>query len=367
VANHELARPDPDELLRRWQSETERAGRGRLKIFLGYASGVGKSFRMLDEGRRRGERGEDVVVAALQGDRVPEVRALLGHLESIPLIEIGGCAAIDRAACLRRRPAVCLVDGLAYDNPPGWITEKRWQDVEWLLSQGIDVLTSLNVQHIEERADAAARIRGRRSASTVPEVFVQSADEIVIVDAPEEYCLDRARKEGGRGLSAEELSQQLAQLRGIALLLAADVVDRQLTAYIREHGGVQPYATIERILVCITPKSDGHTMLLRGRRQADRFHGELHTVYVQQPSLSGEDAARIDAHLALARQIGATVHSLDAEDPMAAIVELARSLGVTQIYVGHSRVVHGWRLAPVSPLEQLIRAAEGVDVRIFPN
>jgi two-component system sensor histidine kinase KdpD len=108
-------------------------------------------------------------------------------------------------------------------------------------------------------------------------------------------------------------------------------------------------------------------MLRRGRRQADRFHGELHAVYVHQPNLSSEDAARIDAHLALARQSGATVHSLDAQDPMAAIVELARSLGITQIYVGHSRVVHGWRLAPVSPLEQLIRAAEGVDVRIFPN
>jgi two-component system sensor histidine kinase KdpD len=365
MAIQEPPRPDPDELLRRWQAESEHKGRGRLKIFLGYASGVGKSFRMLDEGRRRRERGEDVVVAALQDERVSEVQALLGHLEVIPLIERGGYAALDRATLAQRRPAVCVVDGLAYNNPPGWITVKRWQDVEWLLAQGIDVLTSLNVQHIEERADETARIRGRRSSSTVPEDFVRRSDEIVIVDAPEEYCLARTRQEGG--LEVDALAQQLAQLREIALLLAADVVERQLTAYLKDHGGGEPYATLERILVCVTPKADGGTMLRRGRRQADRFHGELHAVYINQPNLSIDDAARIDAYLHLAQQIGATVHRLDSEDAIGAIVRLARSRGITQIFVGHSGEVQRWPRLRINPLERLIREADGIDVRIFPN
>jgi two-component system, OmpR family, sensor histidine kinase KdpD len=367
VASQEPPRPDPDELLRRWQSETRRSARGRLKIFLGYASGVGKSFRMLDEGRRRRERGEDVVVAALQDEQVREVQALLPEMEVIPLVKSGGRAAIDRVAIQRRRPGVCLVDGLAYDNPPGWITSKRWQDVEWLLAEGMSVLTSLNVQHIEERADEAARIRGRRSASTVPEAFVQRADEIVIVDAPEEYCLARARQEGGAGPDAEALAQQLAQLREIALLLAADVVDRQLTDYLKDHGDTQPYATLERVLVCVTPKADGETMLRRGRRQADRFHGELHAVYVNQPNLSADDAARIDDYLRLARHLGAAVHALDADDPIGAIVQLALARGITQIFVGHSREVRRWPLFRANSLERLIHEAEGMDVRIFPN
>jgi len=367
VTNGEPARPDPDELLRRCQSEEFRAGRGRLKVFLGYASGVGKSYRMLDEGRRRHERGEDVVVAAIQPERRTDVRELLGHLEVIPLVEVDGQRAIDRAAILRRRPRVCLVDGLAYDNPPAWITAKRWQDVEWLLQQGIDVVTSLNVQHIEERADEVARIRGRRSTSTVPVAFLRRADEIAIVDAPEEYCIERARREGIGNGDVAALEHQLSQLRELALLLAADVVDYQLTAYLKEHGGAQPYATLERILVCVTPRADGETMLRRGRRQADRFHGELHAVYVNQPDLSAADATRIETYLALARDLGASVHLLEAADPIATIVELARSQGITQIFIGHSRAPRRWAIWRSNPVEKLIRGAEGIDVRIFPN
>jgi two-component system sensor histidine kinase KdpD len=262
---------------------------------------------------------------------------------------------------------VCLVDGLAYDNPPGWITAKRWQDVEWLLAQGVDVITSLNVQHIEERADQAARIRGRRSLSTVPEAFIQRADEIVIVDAPEEYCLDRARREGRGDGDAGALEGRLSQLRELALLLVADVVDRQLAAYLKDHGEAPSYATLERILVCLTPKADGETMLRRGRRQADRFHGELHAVYVNQPNLSASDATRIAEYLDLAQALRATVHRLDSEDPVGSILELARAQGITQLFIGHSREAPRRVFGRENPVERLIRGAEGIDVRIFPN
>jgi two-component system sensor histidine kinase KdpD len=156
-------RPSPEELLRRVQAEEEYERRGRLKIFLGYASGVGKSFRMLDEGRRRKERGQDIVVGAIQPKSTPELDEVLRKLEVIPLKTSDGIACMDVDLILKRRPAVCLVDGLAYDNPPGSARAHRWQDVEQLLEAGIGVITSINLQYVEERRDEVARIQGKRA------------------------------------------------------------------------------------------------------------------------------------------------------------------------------------------------------------
>ena len=360
-------RPDPDQLLRQVELSDARARRGHLKVFLGYASGVGKSFRMFDEGRRRSERGQDVVVGAIQPDSTPDVENLLARLDVIPLIERDGRTAIDVEAITKRRPAVCLIDGLAYDNPPQWPTAKRWQDVEHLLEEGIAVITSLNVQQIEEKADEVARIRGRRSSSTVSEAFISRADEIVVVDAPAEYCLDRARRAGGSVEEAAVIARQLSALREIALLLVADAVDHQLEAYLKEHGLRQTYGAQERILVCVTPKGDGSTMIRRGRRQADRFHGELHVLSIAQPNLSDADRAVLRGYLALARELRAEVHLMDAEDPIDTIVRFAQSSGMTQIFVGHSRQRRRWPWVRDNPVERLIRESEGIDVRVFPN
>jgi two-component system sensor histidine kinase KdpD len=360
-------RPDPDQLLRQVELSDARARRGHLKVFLGYASGVGKSFRMFDEGRRRRERGEDVIVGAIQPNSAPEVEKLLARIEVIPLIERDGRTAIDVEAITNRRPAVCLIDGLAYENPPQWPTAKRWQDVERLLEGGIAVITSLNVQHIEEKADEVARIRGRRSSSTVPASFISRADEIVVVDAPAEYCLDRARRAGGSADEAAAIAHQLSALREIALLLVADAVDHQLEAYLKEHGLRQTYGAQERILVCVTPKGDGSTMIRRGRRQADRFHGELHVLSITQSNLTDADRAVLRGYLALARELRAEVHLMDAEDPIDTIVRFAQSNGMTQIFVGHSRQRRRWPWVRDNPVERLIRESEGIDVRVFPN
>src|SRR5262249_9503801 len=158
---------NPEELLRRVQADERRERRGRLKVFLGYASRVGKSFRMLDEGRRRKERGQDVVVAAIQPDLTPDLKELLAKLQGIPTIRETHFGrvfeTIDMAAVFRRHPGVCLVDGLAYDNPPGSRNPKRWQDVNELLDRGISVITAVNLQHIEEQQDDVARITGKRA------------------------------------------------------------------------------------------------------------------------------------------------------------------------------------------------------------
>ena len=359
-------RPSPEELLSRVQAEERRARRGRLKVFLGYASRVGKSFRMLDEGRRRKERGEDVVVASIQFPLTPDLEALMARLEYIPVFKETYAGkeyeVLDVAAIFRRHPRVCLVDELAYDNPPGSRNPKRWQDVDNILDQGISVITAVNLQHIEEHQDAGERITGQRAGQTVPERFLRSADEIVLVDAAVDDMMKRAS-----ALEPADLRRKLSELRELALLLAADVIDGQLEGYLRAHGVALRWGSQERILVCVTPRSDACAMLRSGRRNADRFHGNLLVCYVRQSGLGAEDQATMDTNLALARELEADVHVLDCSDPIAAIIRFAREQKVTQIFVGHSAPDRWKEIWSRSPVDRLIRAATDIDIRIFPH
>ena len=358
-------RPSPDELLRRVQAEERRERRGRLKVFLGYASRVGKSFRMLDEGRRRKERGQDVVAAAMQSPLTPELEALLNKVDSIPTLKETHAGkefeVLDVAAIFRRHPQVCLVDELAYDNPPGSRNPRRWQDVDNILDQGIAVITAVNLQHIEEQQDAVERITGKRARQPVPESFLRSADEIVLVDA----ALDDLRKRGG-GLEPADV-RRFAELRELALLLAADVIDDQLMTYLRSNGVELRWGTQERILVCVTPRSDAAAMLRSGRRNVDRFHGDLLVCYVRQSGLSPKDQETMDANLALARELEAEVHVLEGPDPIGAIMQFAREQRVTQIFVGHSAPDRWKEMWSRSPVDRLIQAAVDIDLRIFPH
>lgn len=360
-------RPTPEQLLKQAEAEQRGARRGQLKIFLGYASGVGKSVRMLDEGRRRKMRGQDVVAVATQSSSSPEEQRLLETLETIaPRTDPAG-PAIDVEAVLRRHPQVCLVDGLAHHNPPGSKNAERWQDVEELLAAGISVITSINLQYIREKQKQVEAIRGKAVNDSVPEAFIRTADEIELVDADPEYCVKRSLENTGGTRDAGELQRQLSELREIALVLAADVVDHQLEEYIQAEGIHQHYGAHERILVCITPRSNATMMIRRGRRQADRFHGELFAVYVQQSELSPRDQAILDENLAAAREANAQVEVLHAEDTIGAILDFANQHGITQIFVGHSQrrgVFSRWLSNPV---ERLILDADGIDVRVFPH
>ena len=358
-------RPSPEELLRRVQAEERRARRGKLKVFLGYAARVGKSFRMLDEGRRRKERGQDVVVAAIQYPLTPDLQALMSNIENIPTLKetYGGKEydVLNMAAIFRRHPQVCLVDELAYDNPPGTRNPRRWQDVDNILDHGISVITAVNLQHIEEQQDAVERITGKRARQTVPERFLRSADQIVLVDAALDDMMQRA------GSSAPEDVRRLSELREVALILAADVIDDQLVNYLRSNGVEQRWGTQERILVCVTPRSDAGAMLRSGRRNADRFHGDLLVCYVQQPDLRDEDRKTMDGNLALARELEADVHVLGGSDAVAEIMRFARAQRVTQIFVGHSAPNRWKEFWARSPVDRLIQAARDIDVRIFPH
>lgn len=357
-------RRSPDELLQQAQAEEDYERRGKLKVFLGYASGVGKSFRMLDEGRRRHERGQDVIVGAIQTKITPEVEPLLGQLEVIPVHFVDGVPVMDMTAILKRHPAVCLVDGLAYDNPPGTPNRSRWQDVEQLLDAGISVITSINVQYIDELRERAEQITGKRVTQTVPRSFLNSADEIVVVDAPPEMCMTHSGD--GQNDSAGE-AQKLSELREIALLLAADVVDRQLEEYIRRSGVTQSFGAQERIMVCITPRANATAMISSGKRNADRFHGDLTVAYVSQPDISAEDQAALERNLAIARAANAHIEMLEGDDPIATILKFAQEHSVTQIFVGHSTREGWWDRLRGTPLDRLIRDAGDIDVRVFPH
>jgi two-component system sensor histidine kinase KdpD len=255
---------------------------------------------------------------------------------------------------LARHPQVCLVDGLAYDNPPGSRHPHRYQDVDELLEAGISVITSINLEYIAEQQGFVKHVLGRTRAQTVPQEFIDRANEVVVVDAP---------TEGDTGIE----EQPLAQLRQRALLLTADVVDRQLESYLRLHGIQSTWGTQERILVCMTPRANAARMLASGRRNADRFHAELFAVYVMQQNLTAEDHMAVDRNVMLARAQQAHVETLEGTDPVSSILDFARTHSITQIFVGHNlRRTWRSRLGGTS-LDRLIRDAEGIDVRVFPQ
>lgn len=319
-------------------------------MFLGYASGVGKSFRMFDEGRRRHDRGQDVVVGAMQPKIPADIQPLLDSLEVIPTLQIKGVPVVDVQAILQRRPQVCLIDGLAYDNPAGSRNAHRWQDVEELLAAGINIVASVNIQYIEDQRDAVEKLTGKRATQTIPREFLNTADEIVIVDAP-----------------TEAATEKRSALRELALVLSADVIDAGLQRYLHSHGIEQQYGTNERFLICFTPRANLDRMIATARRNAARFHCDVLAAYVREPNLSETDRKALEQGLAKARENGAQVEVLEGDDPVDAIVRYARSHGVTQIFVGHStRKDLGTRVFG-STVSRLVRAARGIDVRVFPH
>ena len=361
---HEPRRKTPEELLKECQAEEAATSKlGHLKIVLGYASGVGKSYRMLDEARRRRERGQDIVVGAIQPQAPAEVQALMQNLEVIPMKTVAGGTAIDVEAIVRRHPTVCIIDGLAYNNPPGLPNPTRWQDVQVLLGAGIKVIASINVQYVEELREGVETITGKHVTETVPGSFIRSADEIEIVDAPPESPMERSPEEQEAARRREE---RLSRLRELALVLAADVVDFQLNDYLERHGIHQHFGAHERILVCITPRANLEEMLDEGRTVAERFHGELVVAYVKQLDISPTDQSALDSKLQLAKSVGARTEILEGGDPAEALLEYARSHGITQLFVGHSQRKGLARLRG-SPLDKMIWEGHGMDMRVFPQ
>lgn len=333
-------------------------------MFLGYASGVGKSLRMLDEARRRSERGEDVVVGATQPALSPEVRELLEKLEVIPLQDLDEVQVMDVNAILNRHPQVCVVDGLAYHNHPLSYHTERWEDVEDLLEAGISILASVNLQYIDEYKEKVEPITGKRVAEVVPLQFLKSADEIEVVDAPSGMALQRG---GGTPEQVAIQQQKFAQLREMALLLTADIVDHQLEMYMQRHGVEQLWGTQERILVCVKAGVNARQMLESGRRNANRFRGELYAVNVRKGKRPAKEASLLEENLQYARSLNAQVEVIEGEEWTAAVLRFAYEHRITQIFIHHSRNESWLERLSGSGIDRLIKSAEGIDIRVFPQ
>jgi two-component system, OmpR family, sensor histidine kinase KdpD len=324
--------------------------RGRLKVFLGYASGVGKSFRMFDEGRRRQERGQDVVVGAVQPKVQNDIQPLLGTFEIIPTLAIKGVPVVDVRRILERHPHICLIDGLAYDNPPGSRNAHRWQDVDELLAAGITIVATVNLRYIDDQRQAVEKLTGKRVTQTIPREFLNTAEEIVIVDAPTDSATERR-----------------SALRELALVLSADVIDVGLQRYLHSQGIEQTWGAHERFLIWFTPRANFDRMLATARRNAVRFHCDVLAVYVRRPRLSEADRNLLEQGLAKAREEGALVEVLEGEDIVDTIVRYARAHAITQIFVGQSARKDLATRMFGGTVSRLVRAARGIDVRVFPR
>ncbi|WP_019633318.1 sensor histidine kinase [Actinomadura atramentaria] len=324
--------------------------RGRLRIYLGAAPGVGKTYAMLAEGRRRAARGTDVVAGLVETHGRPRTAELLDGLEVVPrrvLTHRGAeFAELDLDALLARRPRVALVDELAHTNVPGSRNAKRWQDVEELLAAGVDVISTVNVQHLESVNDVVEGITGVRQRETVPDAVVRRADQIELVDmAPEAL---RRRLAHGNVYAPEKIDAALGNyfrvgnltaLRELALLWLADRVDDQLDRYRADHGIDRPWEARERVVVALTGGPEGDTLVRRAARIADRVKGaDLLAVHVaRDDGLTGADPAHLARQRALVESLGGSYHQVVGADVPAALLDFARAVNATQLVLGASR------------------------------
>ena len=350
IANKEAgiapARPQSDALDENTAPDGILAARGRLKIYLGFAAGVGKTYKMLEEANRRRERGQDVVIGYIETHQRAGTVAQLGALEEIKRrhIEYRGVVfeEMDTEAILARRPQICLVDELAHTNVPGAAREKRWQDVEELLDAGITVLSTLNVQHLESLNDAVFDITNVRVRETVPDRILREAHEVTIVDITPRALVNRLKR--GDIYQPEKIESalenffregNLSALREIALREIAREVDDDVSTYRREKHIETHWNTGDRILVCLSPTSSSLRLLRRGWRTSQRLQADLRAVYVADHVLSENEKRILQNDFALAQKLNIPVVTLHG-DVAGEVIRYAREHEVTQLVIGHS-------------------------------
>ncbi|MBM9507300.1 universal stress protein [Actinacidiphila acididurans] len=325
-------------------------GRGSLRVYLGAAPGVGKTYDMLAEGQRRAGRGTDVVIAFMEDYGRPLTRQMAKGLETVPrrTMPYRECVftEMDLDAVLARRPQVALVDELAHTNVPGSRHRKRWQDIDDLLNAGIDVISTVNIQHLESLNDVVEHITGVKQRETVPDDVVRGADQIELVDMSAEAL--RRRMVHGNVYPQEKAEQALANyfragnltaLRELALLWAADRVEEALLRYRHDHGIQQPWSTRERVLVALSGGPEGDTLIRRAKRTASRgAGGEFLAVHVEpDDSLASRSSRLPDRQRALVDELGGTLHVITGNDTPRAILDFAREVNASQILIGATR------------------------------
>ncbi len=373
------ARPNPDELLAHVEAEELQQKRGKLQIFLGYAAGVGKTYAMLEAARQRRAEAVDVVVGYVETHGRVETEALLRPLEIVPRRAVEYRATLttemDVDAILARHPQLVLVDELAHTNAPGSRHPKRYHDVYDLLGAGIDVYTTLNIQHLESLNDAVAQITGITVRETVPDSVLDDATEIKLVDLPPDELIQRLHE--GKvympDVAAVALERffrkgNLSALREMTLRRAAGRVDEQMLAYMQTRSIPGPWPAGERLLVCISTGSLGERLVRSARRLADDLDAEWIAIHVE----TGEDArapeaaqSQVSRTLRLAEDLGARVLTVPGQSVPAAVLDYARSHNITKIIAGKPLRPRWQELLRSSIVDKLIRSGSPIDIYVI--
>ncbi|TGP54118.1 sensor histidine kinase KdpD [bacterium M00.F.Ca.ET.230.01.1.1] len=369
------SRPSPDALL----EHAEREGRGRLRIFLGAAPGVGKTYEMLMAGRARRADGIDVVIGIVETHGRKETQALVDGYEVIPrrLVDYRGQTLdeMDIDAILKRRPALVLVDELAHTNAPGSRHPKRYLDVQEILAQGIDVYTTLNIQHVESLNDVVAQITRVRVRETVPDSIIDEADDIEIIDLTPDDLIKRLQdgkvyfpNTAQRAIENYFSPGNLTALRELALRRTAQRVDEQLLNHMQSHAIPGPWAAGERVLVCVDSQPGGAARIRYARRLADRLRAPWTALHIDTPRLaamSEEDKDRLARNLRLAEQLGAEITTIPGQNVAQDIVRHATTNNFTHIVIGRPTRSRWRELIEGSLTYDLIRNAGDISVHVI--
>jgi two-component system sensor histidine kinase KdpD len=364
-------------------AECIKCERGQLKIFIGYAPGVGKTYTMLNEANRRAKRGQDVVIGYVESHGRKDTDEQIGSLEVIPRQKIQynniTLEEMDTPAVITRKPYLAVIDELAHTNVPGSKNKKRYEDVEEILNSGINVLTTLNIQHLESLNDVVKRITGIPVRETIPDRIVDGADEVVVVDITPDALQNRLKR--GNIYKSDKINQALKNffrkgnlnaLRELALRQTAEEVDDELEEYMEEHGIKDNWHTVERVMVCITHSQSAKKLIRRGARIAKRYKCEWIVVSVNcthfiAPKLTHKDWEMLENHYRLARQLGAEVVALTGKSVSEELSKFAAERHITQIIIGHSTRTKLETFLRGSTIDKLLKNTRTAEVHIIPN
>lgn len=374
-----MSRQNPDVLLKAIHDESENSTRGHLKIFFGYAAGVGKTYAMLQAAHTAKEQGIDVVLGYIESHERPQTKALVSGLEQIPnkKIKHGNIelSELDLDAVLERKPQLVLVDEFAHTDAPGMRHTKRYQDIKELLAAGIDVYTTVNVQHIESLNDTVAAITGVIVRERIPDAVFDKADQVEFVDIEPSELLDRLKSgnvyketQADRAMYNFFTLDNLIALREIALRRCADRINiMNVNVRIKNNGD---YHTDEHILVCLSSSPSNAKIIRTAARMANAFKGILTALYVETPefaAVSDEDKKRLRQNIRLAEQLGAKIETVYGDDVPFQIAEFARLSGVSKIVIGRSSSIKKHFFNKPTLTEKLITHAPNMDIHIIPD